>query len=127
MSKSSRYHSDKLSLTIGFSLRGYLGLTYLNSEGEIVYITEEEFANFVPIIAAAFPNGFTIFDSKGGYYDTILQKTVIEPSKVLEIVINEKCSKKSIISFANLMDSYTIMFKQSGVFWTKNSCEFFSR
>lgn len=127
MSKSSQCHISHPILEAGFSLRGYLGMSYINSEGQKVCITEEEFATFMPIIATSFPDGFTIYDAKGGYYDSVLKKTVMEPSKVLEVIISQTGAKKSIVTFANLMDTYTIMFKQSGTFWTKNVCEFFSK
>jgi len=110
----------------GLSLRGYLGLSYIDSQGQVIPITEEEFATFIPVIAAAFPDGFTIYDANGGYYDSVLQKTVVEKSKVLEIVVGKEGVKKSISDFALLMDTYTTKFHQSGQFWTKNNCQFHS-
>ena len=99
---------------------------YINEQGEVVAITEAEFDEFIPVIAKAFPNGFTIYDATGGYYDSGLQKTITERSKVLEIVVPKSGSKKSIRSFAKIMNEYTKRFKQSGQFWTKAKCEFHS-
>ena len=110
----------------GYNLRGYLGQTYVDSEGNIIQITPEQFAEFIPVIAAAFPDGFTIYDALGGYYDSVLKKTVTERTKVLEVVVDQATGKDSIRTFQKVMNTYTVQFHQSGEFYTKSNCQFHS-
>src|SRR3989338_3678377 len=86
--------------TSGFSMKGYLGLTFTNSEGEQVPITPEEFNLFVEQVAAVFPDGFTIYDAVGGF--SFEGQTFIEPTKVLEVVAAKRGFRRSLRKFEAL-------------------------
>lgn len=109
-------------LTRGYNLRAYLGQTYTNAEGQTVPIPPEEWEAFISVIAAAFPDGFTIYDALGGYaFDG---QTFTEPSKVLEVIAPK--SKQIIVKFAKLVNTYTVEFKQSSQLWTVQRTRYFS-
>lgn len=100
----------------GYVMKAYLGLTYIDSSGQTVIITEQMFNEFVPTIASAFPNGFTIFNSVGGYQ--FEGTTFIEPSKVLEIITPKDNFIVEYKKFVNLVRQYSQQFFQQSELYT---------
>ena len=131
-------NNDKIfcNLGPGYVFKAYLGLTYTDDNGNTQPITEQMFDEFVPIIAETFPDGFTIYDSEGGYQ--FQGQTFIEPSKVLEIILPKgyceisnlpkgcceisNLPKGDIIvqykKFVELVRKYSIQFHQSSELYT---------
>jgi hypothetical protein len=110
----------------GYSLKGYLGLTRLNSQGEQVVITEEEFRDFVKThISTTFPEGFTIYMATGGY--SYNGESYIEPTNVLEVVLPKEGRHESILKFKELINLYSKLFNQSGEFITMTSTGFYAK
>lgn len=104
------------NLSKGYSLKGYLGLSYFNEEGEQIPITAEEFQEFIPVIQTAFPNGFTIYYSLGGSSHN--GEPYTQQTRVLEVVVSKKELKKSLRKFNRVLDTYDELFHKTGKFWT---------
>lgn len=96
-----------------YQFKAYLGLTYLDN-GTVVSITN--FDDFIPVIADAFPEGFTLYDGTGGYQ--FEGKTFTEPNKILEIVITEKIFEESYRKFTKLLRQYSEQYRQFSEFYT---------
>jgi hypothetical protein len=110
----------------GIIFRGYLGLSYIDEDGNIIDITDFEFdSQFVPLVANAYPDGFTIYSSaQGGYkYQGV---TEVENVNILEIVVPNVDLAAQTQKFYDLVHQYTIIFFQKSEFWTRDFIDYFT-
>ncbi len=103
-------------MQIGYLFKAYLGLTYLDDNGEQQIITPTQFNEYVTYVSTQFPDGFTIYDTQGGYQFN--GQTFQEPGKVIEIIVSNNCPEKSYLKFVAMIRNYSIRFNQSSELYT---------
>jgi hypothetical protein len=94
--------------------------------GDRVGVSEAQWARFVDReITPRFPDGLTVFDTKGQWRDTERNKIVREPSKLVQIVLPGKAEDADRLK--EIAAAYKSRFNQQGVgVIVRGSCVSFS-
>jgi hypothetical protein len=82
--------------------------------GDRVGVTEAQWARFVDReITPRFPDGLTVFDTRGQWRDSERNMIVREPSKLVQIVLPGKADDESRLS--EIAAAYKTRFRQQAV------------
>jgi len=82
--------------------------------GDRLGVSQRDFAQFVDReISRRFPDGATILDASGRYYDAARKKTLREPSKLVMIVLPQGAQDQDKLDA--IMTAYRIRFRQQSV------------
>lgn len=77
-------------------------------------VSDKEWRRFLDEVASpAFPDGFTAADAEGRYLDRSTGVSIVEPSKVLTIVVTDLLGLEERVG--RLIDSYKRRFEQQSV------------
>ena len=82
--------------------------------GDRIGVSEAQWARFVDReITPRFPNGLTVFDTKGQWRDTYRNRIVREPSKLVQIVLPGKAEDADRLN--EIAAAYKSRFRQQSV------------
>ena len=85
-------------------------------------LTETEWSDFAArVITAQFPDGFTVFDGEGQWFDQSTGRLVHEPSKILLAAADPESDLTARVGA--VVDAYRAQFRQKSVgVFTVNAC-----
>lgn len=110
----------------GYSIKCYLSLKKTNTNGEDVFITDDEFKDFIKShIASVFPDGFTVYTTIGGFKKNGI--TLIEPTNILEVLTMKECRYETINKFSELIKKYSEKFGQCPELITVSDIGFYAK
>jgi len=77
-------------------------------------VSKEEWSDFAAkVIAENFPDGFTVTDGEGAWFDPKAKTMIHEDSKIVLIVF--KPSRAATVKLSHVMDAYKSQFHQQSV------------
>ncbi len=93
----------------------YLGL----EKGSGVTLIEEEWQSFLAdTVTPHFPNGLTVLDARGQWFDTTEGRLYREPTKLLNVLVPANALDAGIDAVRDISDVYKQRFEQQAVFYT---------
>ncbi len=93
----------------------YFGL----EKGSGVTLTEEEWQSFLAdTVTPHFPDGLTVLDARGQWFDTAEGRLYRESTKVLNVLVPADGVGDSVAAVRNISDIYKAQFDQQAVFYT---------
>ena len=96
-------------------LNVYFGLE--KGTGETV--TEEEWQSFLAdTVTPLFPDGLTVLDARGQWFDTTEGRLYRESSKLLNMLVPADAADAGVDAVRDISDVYKHRFEQQAVFYT---------
>ncbi len=96
-------------------LNVYFGLE--KGSGETV--TEEEWQSFLAdTVTPRFPDGLTVLDARGQWFDTDEGRLYRESTKVLNVLVPANAADDGVAAVRGISDTYKERFEQQAVFYT---------
>ena len=96
-------------------LNVYFGLE--KGSGETV--TEEEWQSFLAdTVTARFPDGLTVLDARGQWFDTDAGRLYRESTKLLNVLVPSDAADAGVVAVRDISDVYKQRFEQQAVFYT---------
>ncbi len=93
----------------------YFGL----EKGSGVTLTEEEWQSFLAdTVTPHFPDGLTVLDARGQWFDTTEGRLYRESTKLLNVLVPADGVEDSVAAVRNISDIYKAQFNQQAVFYT---------
>ena len=93
----------------------YFGL----EKGSGVTLTEEEWQSFLAdTVTPHFPDGLTVLDARGQWFDTTEGRLYRESTKLLNVLVPADGVEGSVAAVRNISDIYKAQFDQQAVFYT---------
>ena len=93
----------------------YFGL----EKGSGVTLTEEEWQSFLAdTVTPHFPDGLTVLDARGQWFDTTEGRLYRESTKLLNVLVPADVVEDSVAAVRNISDIYKAQFDQQAVFYT---------
>ena len=93
----------------------YFGL----EKGSGVTLTEEEWQSFLAdTVTPHFPDGLTVLDARGQWFDTTEGRLYRESTKLLNVLVPADGVEDSVAAVRNISDIYKAQFDQQAVFYT---------
>ena len=93
----------------------YFGL----EKGSGVTLTEEEWQSFLAdTVTPHFPDGLTVLDARGQWFDTTEGRLYQESTKLLNVLVPADGVEDSVAAVRNISDIYKAQFDQQAVFYT---------
>ena len=93
----------------------YFGL----EKGGGVTLTEEEWQSFLAdTVTPHFPDGLTVLDARGQWFDTTEGRLYRESTKLLNVLVPADGVEESVAAVRNISDTYKAQFDQQAVFYT---------
>ena len=96
-------------------LNVYFGLE--KGSGETV--TEEEWQSFLSdTVTSHFPDGLTVLDARGQWFDTDAGRLYRESTKLLNVLVPADVADSGVDAVRDISDVYKQRFEQQAVFYT---------
>ena len=96
-------------------LNVYFGLEKGNGET----VSEEEWQSFLAdAVTPHFPDGLTVIDARGQWFDTTEGRLYRESTKVLNVLVPADGVEDSVAAVRDISDRYKTQFDQQAVFHT---------
>ena len=96
-------------------LNVYFGLE--KGSGETV--TEEEWQSFLAdTVTPRFPDGLTVLDARGQWFDTDAGRLYRESTKLLNVLVPADAADSGVNAVRDISDVYKQRFEQQAVFYT---------
>lgn len=93
----------------------YFGL----EKGSGVTLTEEEWQSFLAdTVTPHFPDGLTVLDARGQWFDTTDGRLYRGSTKLLNVLVPANGVEDSVTAVRNISDIYKAQFDQQAVFYT---------
>lgn len=93
----------------------YFGL----EKGSGATLTEEEWQSFLAdTVTPHFPDGLTVLDARGQWFDTTEGRLYRESTKLLNVLVPADGVEDSVAAVRNISDIYKAQFDQQAVFYT---------
>ncbi len=93
----------------------YFGL----EKGSGVTLTEEEWQSFLAdTVTPRFPDGLTVLDARGQWFDTTEGRLYRETTKLLNVLVPADAADTGINAVRDIADDYKQRFEQQAVFYT---------
>ena len=93
----------------------YFGL----DKGDGASVTEGEWLDFLAeAITPRFPDGLTVLDARGQWFDTDEGRLYVESTKLLNVLVPVDSADAGLASVRQISDSYKEHFNQQAVFHT---------
>ena len=91
-------------------------------KGNGAMVTADEWINFLAaVITPHFPDGLTVFDAHGQWFDTHEGRLYQESTRVLNVLVPAESSDDGLASVQAISDNYKDRFQQQAVFFTTSS------
>lgn len=82
-------------------------------------VTEEEWQSFLAdTVTPRFPNGLTVLDARGQWFDTDAGRLYREPTNLLNVLVPADATYSSLTAVLDISDVYKQRFEQQAVFYT---------
>ena len=112
------------SAAIPFVLTAWIRFTELNvyfglAKGSGETVTEEEWQSFLSdTVTPRFPDGLTVLDARGQWFDTEAGRLYRESTKLLNVLVPADATDSGVNSVHDISDVYKRRFEQEAVFYT---------
>jgi len=88
-------------------------------KGDGTPVTEDEWRDFLTqSITPHFPDGLTVLDARGQWFDTDEGRLYVESTKLLNVLVPVQSADAGLASVRQISDSYKERFSQQAVFQT---------
>ena len=82
-------------------------------------VDEEEWQTFLEdTVTPHFPDGLTVYDARGQWFDTAEERLYRESTKVLNVLVPADVVEDSVAAVHDISDIYKVQFDQQAVFYT---------
>ena len=93
----------------------YFGL----EKGDRSSVTDDEWSTFLAdTVTPRFPDGLTVVDARGQWFDTESGRLFRESTKLLNVLVPEENADEGIASIREISDAYKERFDQQAAFHT---------
>lgn len=96
-----------------------LNVYFGQEKGDGTTVTEDEWRDFLAqTITPRFPDGLTVLDARGQWFDTDEGRLYVEFAKLLNVLVPVDSADAGLASVRQISDSYKEHFNQQAVFHT---------
>ena len=96
-----------------------LNVYFGQEKGDGASLTEDEWRDFLAeTITPRFPDGLTVLDAHGQWFDTSEGRLYVESTKLLNVLVPVQSAEAGLASVRQISDSYKEQFNQQAVFQT---------
>ena len=82
-------------------------------------VDEEQWQTFLEdTVTPHFPDGLTVYDARGQWFDTAEERLYRESTKVLNVLVPADVVEDSVAAVHDISDIYKVQFDQQAVFYT---------
>ena len=96
-----------------------LNVYFGQEKGGGASLSDDEWRNFLAeAITPRFPDGLTVLDARGQWFDTSEGRLYVESTKLLNVLVPVQSAEAGLASVRQISDSYKEQFDQQAVFHT---------